>query len=837
MRLFHRRTRTAAALAAVAAVLPLGALAGTANAAPKRSADTTTYTSAKFLQQTLGLPNKDKLVIESVTYDRLQWLLRQEGKLAFIIGDPATDPTFAARAQDVESAADAAGVKRVYWFNPNLSGNAQLGDVTQPNLDIRDPDGITSLAPNSRTIYGHAWRNLIGRHLGNGVSVTQAAAANTGSARVTTALDATVVNDYGKTPGFSTKIGNVNGGALYDYSSGSAPADVKDSFFFIYDKDETVSGQPTKILAWVNLTKQPSAASALADITTAINQCGATSIRDISEFEWWKQASNLWQTTSSPGAHQGVDQPLLTDAAGAEANGGWRVHQITYPELVFLLKTEQEKDVAFLFGGTWCPNTRAVVSFVNKYAQENDVTVFNWDTILDGSVVGGGNAASNPLQSRNPAITGTGANTVRNANPSFIYGEVVARFLNNLKTEYKPDANNRITYWPGGVVPTDTSVDPVSQPRLQVPYLFGYKGQNTQQPFGGVNRQWIIDLGNGDYREYMTQWWLTNPQPNQLGRTETQLPRAAPIWQTLNQQLASFTWQTDPTTLYVNTATFTDAAQYLTPTEQGRVVSFSAPNTVTVSTAGSPLVDVNATALSAALTALGASAPANLADARTAYVAARQAATPDPALIANLEKVVIAWTLVDQRKGQVNGIWGNAQTPSNSVAGGIAAVRALQVFFEGLPAKPTPPAPPAPEQPAPPAGGDTPTPPAPLAPASPGAPTPITGGGGPGTTTATKARVGRVAGTVARRQTGKVRGRYTVRITTPRGRPTATGPVTITLRKGRTTRTVRGILNRGVATVTLPKLAKGTWRVTIAWAGNATYQRVSATGAPVKVTR
>ena len=40
---------------------------------------------------------------------------------------------------------------------------------------------------------------------------------------------------------------------------------------------------------------------------------------------------------------------------------------------------------------------------INKYAQENDVTVFNFDTILDGGVVGGGNTATNPLQARNPA--------------------------------------------------------------------------------------------------------------------------------------------------------------------------------------------------------------------------------------------------------------------------------------------------------------------------------------------------------------------------------------------------------------------------------------------------
>ena len=37
------------------------------------------------------------------------------------------------------------------------------------------------------------------------------------------------------------------GGVLYDYTSGSAPAKVLDSYFFIYNKDHTVaSAQPSK---------------------------------------------------------------------------------------------------------------------------------------------------------------------------------------------------------------------------------------------------------------------------------------------------------------------------------------------------------------------------------------------------------------------------------------------------------------------------------------------------------------------------------------------------------------------------------------------------------------
>jgi hypothetical protein len=747
-----------------------------------------------------------------VTYDRFQWLLQQPGKFAFLIGDPATDPTFASRAQDVESVAHEAGVKQIYWFNPNLSGNAKLGDVTQPNLDIRNPAGITSIGPNTAAVYGTAWLNLVGQYLGNGVNAVPVN-QNTGSARVTATLDPSVVNDYGSAAGYSTKVGDTSGGALYDYSSGSAPADVSDSYFLLYDKDNDVTplgeatSQRAKIIAWVNLTEQASSASAQADVAAAISVCGAANITAIEEFTWWKSANNLKQVTQSPNDYQGAGVPNLTDADGAAVNGGWRVHQITYPELVHLLKTERSKEAVILFGGTWCPNTRPVLPAINRYAQENDVTVFNFDTILDGGVVGGGNTGTNPLQVRNPAAN----SGVDNANPSFVYGELVARYLNNLKTEYLPTAPNRITYYPGG----DTSAELASQPRLQVPYLFAYKGKAGGEPHGGITRQWIHDKGDGTYTEYMSVWWFTNPQPNQLGVTPSNLPREAPIWATINQQLAAFTWQTDPETLKVNTATDADAARFLVDADKA-TVTFTPPATLNIaSSTADDAISISPAALSAALAALGGAAPANYVAARAALIDALNAAALDATLIANLKTVTAAWSVSQARKNRVNSIWGNAGTPQ-SVAGGIAAVRAAEVFFAGLPDRPS-------------TGNPDPDPdPGIQPPPNPPVPSPGTGGAG---ATVQRIKVSRLAGKVVKAPTRKTRGRYRVKVTVPRGKAAATGKVQVRLlRKGRKARTLTGRLKNGAVTLRVPKLAKGKWRVAVSWSGDATYLPASAAG-------
>ncbi len=216
MNLFSRWRRSAAVLAAAAAVVPF---ATTASAAPSAPHTPTTRTRPTCSTRSASPATNTNPVIESVTYDRFQWLLQQPGNFAFLIGDPATDPTFAARAQDVEAAAEAAGVKKVYWFDPNLSGSAKVGTITEPALDIRNAAGI-ALPAASQTKYGNAWLNLVGQYLGNGY--TASVNGLNGEGATVTATKSANVNDAGATAGSSTKVGDANGGALYDYSSGDA---------------------------------------------------------------------------------------------------------------------------------------------------------------------------------------------------------------------------------------------------------------------------------------------------------------------------------------------------------------------------------------------------------------------------------------------------------------------------------------------------------------------------------------------------------------------------------------------------------------------------------------
>lgn len=71
--------------------------------------------------------------------------------------------------------------------------------------------------------------------------------------------------------------------------------------------------------------------------------------------------------------------------------------------------------------------------------------------------------------------------------------------------------------------------------------------------------------------------------------------------------------------------------------------------------------------------------------------------------------------------------------------------------------------------------------------------------------------------------TRKRAGKVTVRVGAAGGRATPGGIVSVVLKKGKTTRTVRADLIGGSRTVTLPKVKRGTWRTTVSYAGDANY--------------
>lgn len=715
----HRRLAAAAAALAVATgPLAGGGLTAPSGAAPARTATTSVDTT--YLQDTLGLPAET--VVEPVTYDRFQWLLQQPGQFAFLVG--SVSDGFKAKAVATDAAARAAGVGKVYWFDPNLSGYPDAR-----NLDTRNPAAI-NLAPAAQTIFGNTWRNLLGQYLGNGIG----AVPNAAQTSVTVAADDTVVNDAVD--------------PVFDYRGGATPAAATHDVFFVYDKDRTAGAEKDKIADWVDLTVAD-AAAVPAEVTTAVATVGGASVDQLSQFAWWKSSANRKHDTAYPDdARYGGD--ILTDADDAD---GWRIKQVTYPELLHLLKLQDSADRNFviLFGGTWCHNTRAVLKDVNAQAQRNGVTtVYNFDLVLDGGTTNGTNGGANPIHARDNA-TGSGT---RNFRPSHLYGDVVRTYLRNLITEYDPNTGNRVAYYPGGDATADLDV----VRKLQVPFLVNYQRGTAASPSStSIKRQWIqqgTDASTGlpTFREYMSEWWFTHPS--------AQLGLGFPI---------------------TDEAALTDAQR-------------------------SQLVQARASL------AFGQEALARL---RTFFgglpgaVVAEATVTAPSVAYGSAPRVTVA---IANEYGRVPA--GNAtltvagRTYTQKVSQNAASFTVGALAPGSYPFTVSY------------AGDDQ-----------------VVGFEKPGTLVVTKGVVAGTSGAVVKAPRPGRTGTYRVTVAAPAGLAPATGTVTVTLTKGKARKVVTGTLVAGAGTLRLPKLPRGTWKVALAYAGDASYLAAGGAGAPVKVKR
>lgn len=133
---------------------------------------------------------------------------------------------------------------------------------------------------------------------------------------------------------------------------------------------------------------------------------------------------------------------------------------LTWEEAVCLF--EQEGNYLILFGGSWCPNTTAVIDYINEAAKAAGVTtVYNFDFRLDGS-----DSDSHIRESNSSSKSGAAYN--------YLYGELVTRYLTNLDdwVEYTADSANALTY-------TNAEGRDVTVPKVQVPFLFLYNKDNT----------------------------------------------------------------------------------------------------------------------------------------------------------------------------------------------------------------------------------------------------------------------------------------------------------------------------------------------------------------------
>ena len=223
-------------------------------------------------------------------------------------------------------------------------------------------------------------------------------------------------------------------------------------FIFLYNKDNTdESGAPAPIVAALELMKvrEDFVDADGNEITDAIDEYKATLREAI--FEPVK-AAGLTPFTDADYIriiyNQKSQQELF--AEGAQIN----IETITYRQLQWLL--EQDGSYLIFLGGSWCPNTQAVIGIINDYAVANNVTVYNFDTKLDGGYARKYWGYEKDLHIRDSA------NEFAN-----LYVDLVLKYFPNIETEYTLESGNAISY-------TNADGETLTANKLQVPYFLAY---------------------------------------------------------------------------------------------------------------------------------------------------------------------------------------------------------------------------------------------------------------------------------------------------------------------------------------------------------------------------
>lgn len=282
-----------------------------------------------------------------------------------------------------------------------------------------------------------------------------------------------------------------------------------DPYLFIYDRNHTEGGAEDRIVASIAGTEDAASIDLpayQAQLDEFFGDVPRTS--EQSQFAFFRDAMNARHSaTYADASLYGGD--ILT--ADDEAN--FALQSVTYPELVHLLESDGEH--VLLFGGTWCHNTRAVVQEVNRAAAASGTdTVYVFDLKLDGF-------SNAPAHIRDSA-----------SEYSYLYGDLVAKYLPNLRTQYVPavSAGQRVEYFPGG----DTAAQRETALKLQVPHLLSYNKANAAAP---ITKDWLRENADGSVTEYMTEYWWITGLPGKMSNRFT--PETWPAEQAKNWAFAA----------------------------------------------------------------------------------------------------------------------------------------------------------------------------------------------------------------------------------------------------------------------------------------------------------
>ncbi|WP_059054176.1 S-layer homology domain-containing protein [Paenibacillus senegalimassiliensis] len=447
MNKFTQIQRTTAWLLAFLLVVPL-VFSGVAGAASGSQASVVTPTNDfNYFAQVYPRLNDSNPVFKTATYEDIAYVFESEGNFAVLIGGAWSEQTQATIGL-INEVAKEQGIKTIYNFDTKLDG---------ASLDIADTGNA----------FAYKYVDLVNKYFKNLSLYDQ------------------------RTPDNSVSYTKEDGSVV-------AADKINSPFLFVYNKDHKgEDGKPAPVVAYLNEPKvwEDFLTNGAVDTTktTAYKEAvrevlgSASNYVTINESDYIKEAFNRNYAGENAGQiiFEETDQDLIYE-------------HVTYHQLRQIL--EHEGNSVILWGGSWCPNTQAVIKYINDYAASHGSRkVYFFDTKLDGGLKvaephnnTGGPRGENPHNTEDLQIRTTDHPYAK------LYVDLVNTYLTNIITQ------NNSAEEPRTIDYTNSAGKVISGDRLQVPYLFVYNKDNKD---ADGNRAPILG-----HIELMYSW--TNIQPD-----------------------------------------------------------------------------------------------------------------------------------------------------------------------------------------------------------------------------------------------------------------------------------------------------------------------------------
>ncbi len=354
-------------------------------------------------------------VYESLTLEKAYYLFQQEGNYLILLGGSWCGNTTPVIGYINETAKEY-GVDTIYNLDFRLDGASRSSHV-------RETEGAQSQGADiPGSAYNYLYGEIATRFLTN-------------------------LNDYVEYKA------DTESAVTYTNAAGEKVTvpKVQVPFLFLYNKDnKDADGNNAPIVAGLELMKiRDDFVTDDAENTEAINE--------------YKQIlrSSVFDAAAAAELSHFTDADYIrlsyNEKSGQEifAPGDPIAYEVlTYKQFTWLLN--QEGTHVFLLGGSWCPNTQAVVKIINDYASEKGVTVYTFDTKLDGGYARKFWGYERDLHIRD-----------NNSEFASLYVDLVLNNFQNIETEYTIESGNTIHY-------KNAEGETLTANKLQVPYLLVY---------------------------------------------------------------------------------------------------------------------------------------------------------------------------------------------------------------------------------------------------------------------------------------------------------------------------------------------------------------------------